>query len=243
MRDSAAIAGELLTRCRRDGGRLASLPELTEAEAYAAQAAVATALGERVGGWKVALVGGRAVAAPLLGASILASGARIALRPDRSLKLEVELGFTLARDLPVGPLSRDDLFAAIASVHAVFEVVGPRGGEPPHTPFTAFLADNLGNAATVLAAGMPLGDLPGLGRLSRDGDLLAEGLHPHGDPLAALLAYVALQPDALGGLKRGQLIITGSFTGAAPVATAGHFTGAFDGLAPVELAFIEGERG
>lgn len=215
----------------------------TEAEAYAVQAATASASRASVAGWKVALVQGRPVAAPLFGASVLASGAAFDLQGLRGIKLETELAFTLRHDLRPGPVSREDIEAAIASMHAAFEVVGPRGGEPPAIPFTAFLADNLGNTATVVGPGAALAALPGRGRLFRNGSLVAEGAHPLHDPLAALLAYAQLQPDTLGGLRGGHVIITGSFTGVTPVEQAARFRGEFDGLAPVELTFLHEMRG
>lgn len=235
-------ANIFLVRCHQRGGIAAHLPDLTEAEAYEAQAATLAGLDASVGDWKVAVVGGRPVAAPLLRSSLFASGEVLALPDDRQVMLETELGFMPGHDLPPGPIARDDLLDAIESVHTAFEVVGARGGEPPQIPFTALLADNLRNAATVVGVGKLLGELPERGRLYRDGALLVEGHHPHGDSLAGLLAYAALQSDALGELRRGQLIITGSFTGATLVRGGDYFKGGFDGLATVELTFIQRER-
>ena len=135
-------------------------------------------------------------------------------------------------------LSRDDIIAAIESVHASFEIVGARLGEPPDVAFTAFLADNLGNAYTVATRGGALDMLPPRALLRRQGEFYAEGAHPNADPLAPLVAYANRQADALGGLKKGQLIITGSFNGAIPVTANARFEGTFQSLAPVEIAFV-----
>lgn len=242
MNEAIDQACAILVHRHRHDDSAAVLPALTEPEAYLVQAGVITALGASVGGWKVAVAGGQPVAAPLLRGSLLASGDTFALPGGRDIKLETELGFTLGRDLPPGPITREALLGAISSVHAAFEVVGARLGEPPQIPLTAFLADNLGNAATVVGPGHPPSTLPDVGRLYRDGTLVAEGKHPSGDPLAAFLAYAARQPDALGGLKRGQLIITGSFTGATLVTGSGHFKGEFDDTPSVELTFTQEER-
>jgi len=171
---------------------------------------------------------------------VLQSGCRLACDPAAPFKIETELGFRLRHDLPARPnaYSRDEIVAAIESVHASFEIVGARLGEPPDAAFTAFLADNLGNAYTVAASGCPCDALPQRALLHRQGTFCAEGSHPNGDPLGPLLAYANRQADALGGLKQGQLIITGSFNKAVPVTIDSKFEGVFEGLAPVEVTFF-----
>src|SRR5262249_23183510 len=142
-------------------------------------------------------------------------------------------------DLPprAVPYARDEVLAAIESVHAAFEIVGPRLGEPASVPFAAFLSDNLGNWGTVIGTGHPAETLPAKGQLIRDGEVLAEDAHPNGDPLATLIAYADQQSDQLGGLRRGQFVITGSFTGAVPVTASGHYRGLFEGFEPVTAFF------
>ena len=234
---------EALTARRRNLATRVKLPDLTEAEAYIVQAQVAAALGETVAGWKVAIVAGRPVAAPLFRSCLFSSAGYYRLQPATDTKIETELGFRLGRDLPSGPIDRDQLICAITSIHAAFEIVSPRAGEPPAIPFTGFLADNLGNAATVLGQGALLKTFPARGRLFSGEQLRVEGSHPHGDVLAGLLAFAALDRPVFGGLKCGQVIITGSFTGAIPVAESGTFTGKFDGLDPVEIAFEAARNG
>lgn len=234
---------EALTARRRNSASRVNLPQLTEAEAYIVQAQVAAALGETVAGWKVAIVTGSPVAAPLFRSCLFSSAEYYRLQPATDAKIGTELGFRLGRDLPSGPIDRDELVCAITSIHAAFEIVSPRAGEPPATPFTGFLADNLGNAATVLGQGASLETLPARGRLLSGEQLLIEGSHPHGDVLAGLLAFAALTRPAFGGLKCGQVIITGSFTGAIPVGDSETFTGKFDGLDPVELVFKAARNG
>ena len=127
-------------------------------------------------------------------------------------------------------------------MHAIFEIVGARLGAPPQVPFATFLADSLGNAYTVVAPGSPVNVLPQRPLLLRQGEHCAEGLHPQLDPLAPLVAYANQQADALGGLRRGQVIITGSFTGAIPIGTDTNFRGVFDGLSPVDVTFVAREQ-
>ena len=237
---NADLSADILMARRQGQGTEKALPALTIDEAYAVQAVVIARLAETVGGWKLAIVDGMPVAAPLAARTVLQSGCRLACDPDTPFKIETELGFRLRHDLPARPnaYSRDDILAAIASVHASFEIVGARLGEPPDVAFTAFLADNLGNAYTVAASGCALDVLPQRALLRRQGALCAEGSHPNGDPLAPLVAYANRQADALGGLRQGQLIITGSFNKAVPVTAGSSFEGVFQNLAPVEITFF-----
>jgi 2-keto-4-pentenoate hydratase len=225
---------------RRNGREAGPLPPLSEDDAYRAQARVLALLGESVAGWKVAVVGGRPVAAPVPAGALMASGSSIAQPPGEALKVETELGFRLGRDLPRagGPYSRNDILGAIESVRACFEIVGPRVPEPPASPFPAFLADSLGCAYLVAGDGMAPTALPAEGALQVDGVGVAAGPHPHGDPLAGLLAWANAQCDAAGGLRRGQVIITGTFTGALPIHAPGRLEGRFDGLPPVIFSLI-----
>ncbi len=225
---------------RRNGREAGPLPPLSEDEAYRVQARVLELLGETVAGWKVAVVAGRPVAAPVPAGALLPSGSSREQRPGEAFKVETELGFRLGRDLPRdgGPYSRDDILGAIESVHACFEIVRPRVPEPPATPFHAFLADNLGCAYLVAGEDMAPTTLPAEGALRVDGVRVAAGPHPHGDPLAGLLAWANAQCDAVGGLRRGQVIITGTYTGALPIHAPGRLEGCFDGLPPVTFSLI-----
>ena len=51
-------------------------------------------------------------------------------------------------------------------------------------------------------------------RFTVDGDIVQEvrGGHPQGDPVEPLRAYASQPNDALGGLRKGQVITTGSLT-------------------------------
>lgn len=234
---------DLLLAARQGRALSTSPPDVPWADAYAVQAAVLGACGAEIGGWKVAIgPEGVPVAAPLFGATILESVAEVARENSRTCKIETEIGFRLAQDLPrrEAAYRRADIEAAIASIHSAFEVVTPRLGEPGEVPFSAFLADNLGNGFTIL--GKDFKDFPErgealTGRLLHNGVPLAEGRHAQTDPLLPLLLWANRQADALGGLRRGQIVITGSFTGALPVVEAGLYEGVFEGRPPVLVTF------
>jgi len=244
----AETAAQALVALRRAGTAdplaLAALGELSEAEAYAVQAEVLRLSGDVVAGWKVAIgPRGLAVAAPLLATTLLQSGTQLRSPGDGAAKIETELAFRLGGDLPAreAPYTSAELGTAIAEIHAAFEVVIPRLGEPGVVPFNAFLADNLGNGRTVLGtAGAVLKGIVASpqGVLRRDGTLVTSGRHPAGDPLAPLLAYANAQRDALGGLRQGQIIITGSLTGALPALGPARFEGVIEGMPTVVVEFV-----
>jgi 2-keto-4-pentenoate hydratase len=217
------------------------LADLSWSDAYIIQARILRMYGETVGGWKIALgPGAIPIAAPLFASTVLKTSAELKLHVERPYKIEVELGFVLNKDIPprVEPYDRNDIVAAIGSVHAAIEVVGPRAGEPGQVPFGAFLADNLGNAFTIFADGVSLVEpLATTGQLLGDGEVIAEGGHPHHDPLTPLLLYANKPGDTLGGLRAGQLIITGSYTGARLVYLAGQYEGRFAELPSVHVSF------
>lgn len=240
MPDTVEAVASILLSCRRGKRFEGSLPLLSRMEAYCVQARVLADLGDTVAGWKVAVVDGIAEAAPLPARTIADSGQTIAL-DSGPMKLETELAFRLRHDLAPRaiPYARDEVLTAIESVHVAFEIVAPRIGEPPAVPFAAFLSDNLGNLGTVIGAGRSTTTLPERGELIREGTVLAAGAHPNGDPLANLVAYASSQSDRLGGLRSGQFVITGSFTGAVPVTSAGHFCGLFERFEPVTALFTD----
>ncbi|WP_336813329.1 hypothetical protein [Bosea sp. MMO-172] len=96
--------------------------------------------------------GGVPIGAPLLAPTIYGNGARLDLPASDFIQIETELALCLARDLTpwATPYTRQCIVAAIASVSSAFEIVIPRAGEPPEIPFGFYLADYLGNGATVI---------------------------------------------------------------------------------------------
>lgn len=212
-----ADATRILMELRETGRTQQPITDLPYEVGYKVQREIAAALGETVGGWKVALgPGGVPIGAPLLASTIHSDGVRLDLPTSDFIKIETELALRLASDLPprATPYARPDIVAAIASVSSAFEIVFPRAGEPPEIPFGFYLADYLGNGATVL--GPPAAWTPPpqgcRAQLWLDEALTATGEHPQIDPLASLLAYANGQSDQMGGLHAGQIVITGSFT-------------------------------
>lgn len=244
MQRHLAAFAEALLGARVDGEPIActayELPR-DAAEGYAVQAFVARRLGMEVAGWKAALADGTPVAAPLLG-PLLHSGYRLTGDSDPDA-VEVEIAFRLGRDLPLrtGGYAREDVVSAVDGVLVGIEIVASRLAEGATAPFPAFLADNLGNGGFVAGKPVPLASIDGLSdlrcRVSRDSTVIhdATGGHPAGDPLAPLLAWANAQSDALGGLRAGQIVTTGSLVGLVRCGRSGTLSAHIEGLGGILL--------
>ena len=236
-----------LLEARRSGLVIAVAPEdvpATEAEAYVVQHAVAETLGP-IGGWKVGAGGPDAPpsAAPLPASVIMTAPAT--LPPEYSDRLvEAEIAFRLARDLPPrdSAYTRDEVLAAIGSCHPVVEVVQWRIREHRAAPANLKLADHLGHGALVVGeavAGWQAIDFAGL-RVTQEiaGQAPKHGVGNPGGDMIRLIAWLADEGAVwAGGLKAGQIVTCGSWTGMTPAAAGAPVVVTFDGLAPVTLSF------
>jgi 2-keto-4-pentenoate hydratase len=216
-------------------------PPADYAAAMRVQRDVTRALGATVAGWKLGFSpDGVPVAGPLYADLVRPGGANVRL-PDRGFIVEIELAFRLARDLPRKPYTRDDVLDAIDEALIGIELVAGRRGEPPAVPYLAFLADNIGNAGYVTGestrrfAALDLKALPL--RFTVDGEVVQEGRggHPQGDPVEPLRAYASQPNDELGGLRKGQVITTGSLTKPLRIGRAASIDASLDGVGRVAL--------
>jgi 2-keto-4-pentenoate hydratase len=219
-------AARLLLQARAGGPPLDALPEnlrpATIEQAYAIQDAVNRQLG-RIAGWKVSPLRGTAPpnCAPIGAALIHPSPARLALGTLPRAEVEAEIAVTLGQDLPPRdtPYGREDMRAAIASVHPALEVVHSRFQDRASVPQPSVVADSQGNAALVLGPGLrdwqglELGGVAMRLRIGGAEVAAAEGGFDTANVLASLawLAnHVALRT---GGLKRGDVVLTGARAG------------------------------
>jgi 2-keto-4-pentenoate hydratase len=250
--NSAQVAGlaAALVEARRSGRRIASLGDdlvpAGIADAIAVQGAVAAALGEEPGGWKISIAPQGRVAAPMFRSGMLASGGTRVVR-DGFFAIEVEFAVRLKRDLvvPAGTsLDRGDVLAAVGTLLVGIELIESRLEDHPNQPFMAFLADNIANGGYVTGTERPFdatADLTGRHcRVDLDGKVLfdAPAVHGNGDPLVPLVECVGVVGSAMGGWRTGQVITTGSICGVVPVTAKGRITASISGIgeATVTLA-------
>jgi 2-keto-4-pentenoate hydratase len=244
--DTQTLTDRLL-EARRNGTVFAvaagDVPQ-TEAAAYAVQHAVAETLGP-IGGWKVGAAGpdARPSAAPLPASVIMGAPAR--LPPAYSDRLvEAEIAFRIARDLPPrdDPYSRDEVLAAIGSCHPVVEVVQWRIQDGPLASATLKLTDHLGHGALVVGEAVPDWQAIDFAALQVTQEIAGQapkqGIgNPAGD-MIRLIAWLADEGAVwAGGLKAGQIVTCGSWTGVTEAAAEAPVVVTFAGLTPVKLSF------
>lgn len=218
------------------------------ADAYRVQDALAAQAGA-VRAWKVsALVPEQQRGYPTdrpVGGALFASfchdtPARVALKDLVGPLMECEIAFLLGRDLPprATPYTRAEIADAVDAIVPAIEIADCRLSAD--APDLLKLADDMGNGAFVMGAAVR--DWRGVdlkGRevvLTLNGSEVARGpcAKVLGDPLMGVVGLANAQPLPAGGLKRGQIVTTG--TCITPIAMkAGAYVADFGTLGRVEL--------
>jgi 2-keto-4-pentenoate hydratase len=241
-------ASAICLEARRSGNLIDNLPAAlqpqTLEEAYAMQDEMIKAY-LPVGGYKI---GGPPTAdpffAPLPKAWITTSGST--LKGIRFRAVEAELAFLMGKELPPRstPYTREEVIAAIASCHPAIEVLEmafptPEGKEK----FTLF-GDMQQHGGLVYGAAWADWQKLDLAqesvKLIVDGTLLMEktASNPAGTDLVRLLVFLANEGAArTGGLKKGDWITTGSWTGNTPVREGASVDVKFAHAGDVSLRF------
>ena len=244
-------AAALLVEARRSGRRLIGLPPVlqpqTVAVAHAIQDAVTKTLGEEGGGWKAnAPTGGELQRGLIFARLIFASPARIPASLVPLCGIEAEIAFRFLRELPPrdAAYEREEVAGVVSPLPAI-EVVDSRYRDFNACTPLERLADHALNGAFV--AGAELADWRRLDlarlrvTLSFDDTVIVDrvGGHPTGDPLATALAFVNAM-RAGEGVRRGELVTTGSCTGMNFAKAGTHIMARFEGLGEAEVSFEGG---
>lgn len=196
-----------------------ALKPKTIAEALAVQHEIAKTF--RIGGWKVGAPGGTRMCGALPEATIQPSGVVLAPASHPLRIVESEVAFRLGADLPprATPYSREDVVAALATMHPVIEICESRYVEPNDVDLLCQLADTQSHGG--LAYGPGRADWHGIDlaqeqcRQLVNGDLNAERVgYPFGDILAMVEWLANAGSVWAGGLKAGQFVTCGSWSGA-----------------------------
>jgi 2-keto-4-pentenoate hydratase len=243
-------AADLLLNARRTATPIADLPvELqptTLEEAYLIQDKLAEAYGP-IGGWKVGAPTPEAtpIFAPMPLAWIAASGTKLSGITSRYRGLEAEIAFQLGEDLPprATPYTMEEIVAAIQSCHPAIEVIESGLADPVAAARMSMLADLQMHGGFI--HGPAFADWQAIDfstetvSLSVDGVVRIErtGSNTSGN-LMRLLPFLANEGAArTGGLKRGQWITTGSWTGLVQAMSGSDVNVHFGTAGRVELLF------
>jgi 2-keto-4-pentenoate hydratase len=256
-----AEAARLLVEARRTGRRIAELPRdckpATAADANQIIDAISEALDEAVAGWKITFLykpREKPFRCPLFASRVFASPAQIPQSLTPSLCIEPEVTFRAIRDLPPrAAVYRAEEVAAAVEACPSFEVVDTRFDTSNRTirqmlneraSLIEAYADHITSGAFIV--GPALKDWRDLDfarmrvTMRKDDTPIVEtdGGHAFIDPFLPVVVMVnELRHGA--GLKAGQIIATGSFSGFFPVDLGQRITAEFAGLGRVEAMFVK----
>jgi 2-keto-4-pentenoate hydratase len=240
-------AVQALLQARRAGTQVAppfALPD--RAAVYAIQDGVARATGP-VAGWKV---GARTPTAepnpaPLLAGALVASPARFDGKAMHMIGVEVEISFHIVRNIPArrAAVSRDEALAAVGDAFVGMEIVDTRLANFEKADPEWLLADNQMNHALVVGSAFKAwssrdwANLPV--KLVIDGKTVVDQKGGLGavDPVRPLAWMIDHAVRERGGIRAGQAITTGSWTGLRYFPPGTKARGEFEGLGAVEASF------
>jgi 2-keto-4-pentenoate hydratase len=157
-------------------------------------------------------------------------------------RVEVEVGFILAADLPGAGCTEDDVLAATEALVPSIELIDTR-----ITDWKIALCDTIADNAS--SAGFVLGearvspadvDVKAIDAvLTRNGEVVAEGRSDAvlGNPVTAV-AWLSRKVESFGvRLRKGDIVLPGSCTRAIDVHAGDEFVADFAGLGSVGLSF------
>ncbi len=247
MSAEIANAVQSLLTARRTGHQVPPPFALRDrAQVYAIQDGVAAATGPVVG-WKV---GARTPTAepnpaPLLAGALVQSPARFDGKAMHMIGVEIEISFHIVQDIAAraAPVGRDEALGAVGDAFVGMEVVDTRLADFKSADPEWLLADNQMNHALVIGdsimdwkkldwATLPVS-------LTIDGKVEVEQKGGLGavDPVRPLCWMIDHAVRLRGGIRKGQAITTGSWTGLRYYPPGTKARGAFAGLGAVEATF------
>jgi 2-keto-4-pentenoate hydratase len=157
-------------------------------------------------------------------------------------RVEVEVGFILAEDLPGADCTEDDVLAATEALVPSIELIDTR-----ITDWKIALCDTIADNAS--SAGFVLGEARVSPRdldvkaidavLTRNGEVVAEGRSDAvlGNPVTAV-AWLSRKVESFGvRLRKGDIVLPGSCTRAIDAHAGDEFVADFTGLGSVRLSF------
>lgn len=251
----AESLGALLARTRRAGARLATYPEPAPAdlvEGYRVQDEMAEAMGRPVIGWKIGLTSHAAqeamgvrepICGPLFDGLVHASPVHLTVEAEDLRVLEAEIAVRMARDLPRtgAAVTREDVAAAIATVHPAFELATKRlpGTIRESAPWIA--ADGAVNQHLVLGEGidwrpdLDLGTEPVEVHAGDTTVATGIGANALGDPLAVVTWLANHLHDRGRILRAGDIVSTGLLTAMIAAGFDTPYTARFANLGTVTV--------
>lgn len=227
--------------------RLTDVPEAlrpTSVEAaYEVQHKVAATLGP-IGGWKVGAPGGTRVCGALPASGVAPSPARLSAAVNPYRGIEAEVAFRMKADLPprATPYTRDEVVAAIGTMHPAIEVLETRFLDPDKFDLLTNLADTQSHGGFIYGPGTLNWQGIDLATMTCeqhvDGKLSKDKVgYPFGEILDMMDWLANVGAVWAGGLKEGQFVTCGSWTGKECVSASANVRVSFTSLGEVLLRY------
>ena len=194
-------------------------------QAFAVQQRTAELLRETrqdsIAAWKSALPSPeKTVVAPIYASGTAEAAAGPVAASTAVVRIEPEIAFQLARDLPPRdtPYTEAEIDAAVGGARLALEVLGCRYLSPEHASLPELLADHMFNQGLVLGPRISSPDAaPGCMTITLNVDGVEveqhAGIHPNERPKAGLYWLANFLREQGLGLTAGQHVITGSYAG------------------------------
>ena len=243
-------AAQQLINARRTNTPGPALPEdcrPTDGDsAIAIQKRVMEVLGETTGGWKCAVpkTNGLPILSPIP-VSKISSKSPYPVPGPKGL-IEPEIAFVLAHDMPsrATPYTDEEIRASIGATHFVIELLGSRYANKPAATQGEILADAYNNyglwvGPTVDGIFEKQLETLHVKISSPDGVIMDQDRpHPSGDPLKAYSWLVNFLSSRGEGLRKGEIVTTGSYAGVvdAPIGKTVRVELGGIGVVEIELA-------
>jgi 2-keto-4-pentenoate hydratase len=242
-------AAALLVGARRNGtlpdGLPADATPASVAEAHAIQDAVTAELGKPVGAYKaMAPAHGQPTRGVIYADTIHGSPARVPAAAVPQCGVEGEVAFVFRRDLPprASAYSRDEVAAAVDACAAI-ELVSSRYRNSDAASNLQKLADSISNGAFVHASpsadwrNLELGKLKVTLMVNGTPVLEQVGGHATGDPLGIAVVLANMMREQ-GGVRAGQFVTCGTYTGLRYLKPGDVCGVRFEGLGAAEVTFV-----
>lgn len=260
-RTSVVKAANLLLEARRTGVGIKEFPQdckpLTTSDSNEIVDEVTRHIDDEVAGWKITFVykpQQRPFRAPVFKSRIFSSPARIPVSLSPSRFIEPEIVFRFTRDLPPrAALYQPDEVAAAVEACPSFEIIATR-----FDTSTRSLRDMLNHRATMIEAyadhitngafvlGAPVKDWRNIDFAAMHVSMKAAGRtivdtvggHAFVNPFLPIV-ILANELRSQNGLKAGQFVATGSFSGYFPVEPGELVVAEFEHIGRIEATFVD----
>ena len=247
----------LLLGARQTGTPVPTGPAPSDAaQAYRVQRLVMAELGE-IGGWKVGASGpeGPISCAPMPAQGVFDKPVVLDSTLFTQRDVESEICFRLKADLPPreAPYGALEIMDAVASCHPGIEVLQSRYAKPEDVGPLALLADFIQTGAFVVGDRIESAALlhdfqvkPFVWRLktadhvkqtTTPGVVKTADANPAGDMIRLIQWLADVGAVWAGGLRAGQIVTCGSWTGKTPVPAGGNVNTEFEGANPLTIHF------